>query len=426
MPKFVYLEADGTVIEALTADVSLAVVQATKHATATTKIDGAPDAVMPFRTGAQQTQYHIKTSGDGTLIGHYTVAENTTEIRKVRTNDMWLDLTRYVEGRYPPTIQRAVNALLGASQASASAARVAEAAKMGDWIETVFAEFYSKVTSLDEASTLAAIAAITWDFTTFDATDPGVTISGILNISAVPDAVMPTGHVNGARLTFNSVSLVDIESGKVRDSADGENIAWSSTLTANIAASGANGLDTGAEASNTWYAVHAIAGGGNAVASLLSLSATAPTLPGTYAVFRRVGWVRNNSSSNFLDFRQTGSGKNRQIRYRVALTDTRVIAGGSATVFADISLATYVPPGVTLVSLQVLFSTGTAANRVELRENGDTSGAVIFLRLGVSTAGVSATFILQMTCDGSRIVEYQVSNASDNTSMDVLGYQDEL
>ena len=237
---------------------------------------------------------------------------------------------------------------------------------------------------------------------------------------------MPTGHIDGARMSFNTVALVDIAAGKVRDSADGEDIAWAGTLTADITASGANGLDTGAEASNTWYAVHVIAGGGNAVAALLSLSAAAPTLPGTYTVFRRVGWVRNDGSSDFLGFRQTGSGRNRQVRYHVALTDTRVLAGGSATVFTDLPLASYVPDGVNIVAMQVLFSAALAANRIEMRENGDTSGAVIFLRTGLASGGVSASFLFEMTCDDGRILEYKVSDASDSASIDVLGYQDEL
>lgn len=78
-------------------------------------------------------------------------------------------------------------------------------------------------------------------------------------------------------------------------------------VTADITVSGANGLDTGAAANSTWYAVFVITNAlGTLIAALFSISATAPTLPGGYTTFRRVGWVRRNSSGNFVRFRMQG------------------------------------------------------------------------------------------------------------------------
>ena len=82
MSRYAYLEADGTVIEVLTADVSLVDVQNTKHASATTKIDGCPDTVIPKRNGPSQTQYHKKTSGDGTLQIVFQKNEVATDFPK--------------------------------------------------------------------------------------------------------------------------------------------------------------------------------------------------------------------------------------------------------------------------------------------------------------------------------------------------------
>lgn len=77
--------------------------------------------------------------------------------------------------------------------------------------------------------------------------------------------------------------------------------------TADITASGAGGLDTGAPTNNTWYAVHIISNATGSLTSIIySLSATAPTLPGGYTLFRRVGWVRRNGVGNFLQFNQVG------------------------------------------------------------------------------------------------------------------------
>ncbi len=75
------------------------------------------------------------------------------------------------------------------------------------------------------------------------------------------------------------------------------------TGVADITASGLNGRDAGAEAASTWYAIYRIwkadyTGGG----FLLSVSFTNPTLPATYTRRRRIGFVFNDSGSNFRDF----------------------------------------------------------------------------------------------------------------------------
>lgn len=78
-------------------------------------------------------------------------------------------------------------------------------------------------------------------------------------------------------------------------------LAASVSVTADIAVSGANGLDTGAEASNTHYFAWVIYNPATAtVAALLSTSATAPTLPSGYTYRALVGAVRNDGSSNFV------------------------------------------------------------------------------------------------------------------------------
>ncbi|KKN74303.1 hypothetical protein LCGC14_0392420 [marine sediment metagenome] len=156
----------------------------------------------------------------------------------------------------------------------------------------------------------------------------------------------PPQHINGLELAFNTVSTVDISVGECRDSTDAFDIVTGGVLTANLALSGAaNRLDTGAEAADTWYAVHIIDGDVPVVASLLSLSATAPTLPATYTRFRHVGWVRNNSSSNILEFIMVGADRERIIEYQnVTRVNLRVLNNGSATAMTTVALNTLVPP----------------------------------------------------------------------------------
>lgn len=105
--------------------------------------------------------------------------------------------------------------------------------------------------------------------------------------------------VGSSTATFTADEVVLKTAGGAVYLASGVNV------TVNIATSGANGLDTGAEASGTWYYVWLIYNG-TTVAGLLSTSASAPTLPSGYTYRALVGAIRNDGSSNFIRFWQYG------------------------------------------------------------------------------------------------------------------------
>lgn len=86
--------------------------------------------------------------------------------------------------------------------------------------------------------------------------------------------------------------------------------------TINTALTGAGGLDTGALAINTFYSVWRIRKADGTRSWLLSLSATAPTMPTGYVQKARVGWIRTDGTANKypLSFKQAG----RKVRYVVA------------------------------------------------------------------------------------------------------------
>lgn len=92
----------------------------------------------------------------------------------------------------------------------------------------------------------------------------------------------------------------------------------------------ANGLDTGALAINTWYSVWVI-WNGVTTAGLLSLSATAPTLPAGYTHKARVGWVRTDGTGNKypLPFYQKG----RRVQYAP-------VAGANLTALPQMAMGT--------------------------------------------------------------------------------------
>src|SRR5690606_23032620 len=115
--------------------------------------------------------------------------------------------------------------------------------------------------------------------------------------------------IQGLIVKYSSASQITIGAGACRDSTNAYTLAVSGTLTVDITASGANGLDTGSEASNTWYYVYVIGDstGVNTPKGLLSVtnesSSGAITLPSGYDLKRQLPIaIRNNASSNILNF----------------------------------------------------------------------------------------------------------------------------
>lgn len=89
------------------------------------------------------------------------------------------------------------------------------------------------------------------------------------------------------------------------------------SVTINGATTGANGLDTGSLANNTWYHIYLISNGQTA-AGLISTSATSPTMPAGYTHRYRVGAQRTGGSATFLRVIQVGN----QAQYTVVAGST--------------------------------------------------------------------------------------------------------
>jgi hypothetical protein len=115
------------------------------------------------------------------------------------------------------------------------------------------------------------------------------------------------------------------------------------------------GLDTGTIAANTGYHVYLIYNVGTTTLDvLISLSATAPTLPSGYTKFRRIGSMLTNSTPALRDFVQVGRWFNLEAR----TTDFSAQANGSASNFLrQVSL----PQGKKFLAKFYLKAVGTGA-----------------------------------------------------------------
>ena len=163
--------------------------------------------------------------------------------------------------------------------------------------------------------------------------------------------------IRGLKLAYVNASQVQIEGGACI-SDDGKELMEvppGSPELADITVPGAGGLDTGVEAVSTWYYVYLIKNPvANAVALLLSLSATTPTLPPGYTKKRRVGVVRNNGAGNIVDFKQFAYGNRRRYEIWADMTARRVLNAGGNAAWTIVGCLTLVPPTADVMWLNVV------------------------------------------------------------------------
>ena len=150
--------------------------------------------------------------------------------------------------------------------------------------------------------------------------------------------------------TTNQNHQVDIDADKltVFDSNDLWVVLSSINLTADITASGVNGLDTSIEANDTWYYVWLIYNW-TTKASLLSTSFSAPIMPTGYTYKKLIGAVRNENTGNFYTFHQVGTKVSR-------LAVSAVCSNASS--FTAVYAISLIPPIANAISGDVWTSVG--------------------------------------------------------------------
>jgi hypothetical protein len=130
-----------------------------------------------------------------------------------------------------------------------------------------------------------------------------------------------------------------------------------------------NDLDTGSEASSTWYYIWAFAdGNGTAIRPKFSASATSPTAPSGAVYQRLVSMVYNNGSSNFVAYGQEDD----WWEYDSA---SNPLSGGTQTSFTTINLAAYIPDTDTINDIFGSYRWNSSANGNTMALIGYINGA---------------------------------------------------
>tara|TARA_Y100000310_G_scaffold147940_1_gene147212 strand:- start:449 stop:3943 length:3495 start_codon:yes stop_codon:yes gene_type:complete len=213
------------------------------------------------------------------------------------------------------------------------------------------------------------------------ASDSATKVATQQSIKAYVDSnqPMPKSHLAGMLTSNNGTDAdhdLDIAAGECRDATDAYNITLSSSLTKQIDAAwsvgtNAGGLDTGAVAADTTYAVWAIIRSDtDVVDALFSTSFTSPTMPTNYDYKRLIGFVITDSSSNLLGFRQSGD----LFYFQDAparLEDTTITNNTFESATAPF-------PPLCLAILGVIFintTSTTTVGRIAIRDNGGNEAA---------------------------------------------------
>jgi hypothetical protein len=265
-------------------------------------------------------------------------------------------------------------------------------------------------------------------------------------VSAVIEPRLPLDWVLGLHCSVGGAppnDIVDISPGLCRDVDNTYNIDSTGIVSPDIGVSGLGGLDTGSVAANTWYSVWLIARTDTGVTGgLFSTSTTfgGLTLPASYDVGRRVGYVRTNGSSNITPFIQCAAeGPARWWFFEWnAFTNAELVSSGTITQpsWADAPLLgggndRFAPSAVRI--MYRLTAKGTASNlnfRAQSRPKGFTSDN----RYGIMQGGLVASnnrnrsghIIMPTNVDGSRIVQYNRQSSSGTVDMLAIGWEDRL
>jgi hypothetical protein len=179
---------------------------------------------------------------------------------------------------------------------------------------------------------------------------------GVVEQETVPESILTSGIAG----SFSSLKAfapgtsatvtVTADAICLKNAASEQVVINSVAVAPSIAASGVNGLDSGTSSASTWYSLWVI-WNGSTVAGLLSLSATAPTLPAGYTHKARVGWIRTDATANKFPLGFTQAGKN--VRYKLLagsnLINLPVFASGIlgnvvTPTYSAASVANFVPP----------------------------------------------------------------------------------
>lgn len=203
---------------------------------------------------------------------------------------------------------------------------------------------------IKKASSSAIVASQTAGVASIQSLTGAFTLSGGVTNTGTVITADPTyfnKFVSGLTTSLATTTTMTVSAGACT-SDDFTVIMKLASITKNVTTSWAVGtsngsLDTGTIAPSTWYHVFAIQRTDTGVVDVLtSLSATAPTMPGSYTKKRRIGSIWVNGATQIQPYHQFGN----DFVWDTPSQDVNVTAFGTSGVLRTL----FVPPGVSVLA----------------------------------------------------------------------------
>ncbi len=229
--------------------------------------------------------------------------------------------------------------------------------------------------------------------------------------------------LQGLALTWASNTSFSIGPGAIGDSTFVDIMVNLSTITKTTlvwSLGNGGGLDTGSIGASSWYAVYEIKRPDTGVVDFVySLNTTSPLLPTNYTLFRRIGWVRTNGSSQFIQWQQVG----RQFNWMAKIVDLNAVTPASTN---RILTTVTTPKGS--IGLFVIIGACTSAFNVDAGWTALTDAAASGTNeVMLVPSGSGSAVSIEVPVDSSNQIYYRVSATSGNTiSLLTQGWIDNL
>jgi hypothetical protein len=238
----------------------------------------------------------------------------------------------------------------------------------------------------------------------------------------------PIGALSGLTLSNDGATpntVIDIATGSAVDDAGGTYLSLATAITKSIsgtfaAGTGSNGLDTGTVANNTWYHIFLISKAAGASPDILfSTSATAPTMPATYTLKRRIGSVRTDGSAHIYAFTQI------EDTFLYNATPTFEFATANPGTSAVNVTLSYSPTGVKVQALlNFVMDSGTAVTQNSLVLSSslvsDQAPSNIVSNYGVQVG--EGRDVAALWTNTSAQIRYRFATSASDTQLEMATY----
>jgi uncharacterized protein DUF5907 len=253
----------------------------------------------------------------------------------------------------------------------------------------------------------------------------GLAFSGTTLAATVSPALLPN-YLSGLTLsTAGPSSTFTIAAGGASDTTNTALMSLASAYTKTTASwavgSTNGGLDTGAIANSTWYHVYLIERTDTGVVDVLfSTSASSPTMPTNYTLFRRIGAMKTDGSARWTLFTQIGD----RFLWSAMVTDVAVVNQSTTAILYPLTT----PAGIQTIALvraNAASASGTIGVLLSSPSESDQAPTTATLCSLINAgAGTRTAGEFQIITDTSRQVRARGTASSISMEIDTYGWID--